>query len=134
MGYYAGYPSKKSIVEEVTKSWSPRPGYENRCIAKCWRGGIFSGTLWAVFEHRDWTGNQERWICAFAMDCKGNVRDLGWGYKPVEESMGPYQLSCPLGYLDLAQPMPVFSGYAPEWRDRVREHHAKRKLERQNAA
>lgn len=47
----------------------------------------------------------------------------GWGYKDMDESAGPYQLNCPLGYLDQASEP---TGYAIEWREKVREYHAKR--------
>lgn len=47
----------------------------------------------------------------------------GWGYKDMDESMGPCEVNCPLSYLKLASPP---TGYAIEWREKVREYHRKR--------
>ncbi len=51
----------------------------------------------------------------------GGSRDPGWGYKDLDETVGPTALDCPLSFLDRASE-PVH--YAIEWRQRVREHHA----------
>jgi hypothetical protein len=51
--------------------------------------------------------------------------DYGWGYKSMDESMGPAYYTCPLSYLDMV-PMPD-SPYAREWREKVREYHAKQR-------
>ena len=42
----------------------------------------------------------------------------GWGYKSMDESMGPCQYSCPLEFLDIT---PV---QCESWREQVRRHHA----------
>ena len=42
----------------------------------------------------------------------------GWGYKTLEEAMGPCYYSCPLEFLDMT---PV---QCQSWRDQVRRHHA----------
>jgi hypothetical protein len=47
----------------------------------------------------------------------------GWGYKAIDETMGPTEINCPISYLDKAGPA---TGYADEWRKRVREYHARR--------
>ncbi len=44
-----------------------------------------------------------------------------WGYKSMDESVHPYYYSCPLSYLERAPEQ------SPEWRERVRAHHAKRR-------
>jgi len=40
-----------------------------------------------------------------------------WGYKDMDESMGPCDTSCPVKYLDM---VPDPGGYATEWRAKVR--------------
>lgn len=55
---------------------------------------------------------------------KGGGRTEGWGYKDLDESMGPCEVNCPITYLDLASEP---EGYAIEWRQRVRAHHAAKK-------
>jgi hypothetical protein len=46
----------------------------------------------------------------------------GWGYKDLDETVGPTAIDCPLSYLDAPHREPV--GYAAEWRNRVRRFHA----------
>lgn len=46
-----------------------------------------------------------------------------WIYKPIDETMGPCEVDCPLELLDM---VPDPGGYATEWRAKVREHHARR--------
>jgi hypothetical protein len=51
-------------------------------------------------------------------------KDEGWGYKPLTENCGPCEVNCPLTFLARASEP---TGYAIEWREKVRAHHAKRK-------
>ncbi len=58
----------------------------------------------------------------------------GWGYKDMDESMGPYNYDCPLGILNAADPVEkLYSGWALEtatnWRAKVRAHWARPKVE-----
>jgi len=103
------------------------------CLAHCYRGGAFSGVLWAVWE-RTFIGNGqqakpvERWITC---DLLRHQRDYGWGYKDMDESMHPYQYSCPLKYLALV-PIETYGGNA-EWREGVRAYHARQREKRRQA-
>jgi hypothetical protein len=45
-----------------------------------------------------------------------------WGYKDMDESMGPTDASCPMSYLNM---VPDPGGYATAWRERVKAHHEK---------
>ena len=54
----------------------------------------------------------------------------GWGYKDMTESCGPCYYDCPLGFLDLVPNVP--EPYGAEWREKVRQHHAKRADKRRN--
>jgi hypothetical protein len=47
----------------------------------------------------------------------------GWGYKDMDETVGPCAVDCPLAYLDA--PHAERDGWAAQWRERVREYHAK---------
>lgn len=94
------------------------------CLAHCYRGGVFSGALWSVWERtfaKD--GNQieppQRWIVCDLL----RYLDGEWGYKDIEESMHPYFYSSPLKYLDLV-PIEQYGGHA-EWRDLVRQYHVR---------
>jgi hypothetical protein len=53
------------------------------------------------------------WIGLSLLENRG-----GWGYKDMDESMGPYDWSCPVAFLALA-PQPEGDS-AAEWRAKVR--------------
>jgi hypothetical protein len=53
----------------------------------------------------------------------GGRKGEGWGYKDLTEHSGPYVYNCPLHFLDKASPA---TGYAVEWREKVRQYHAQR--------
>jgi len=50
-------------------------------------------------------------------------KGYGWGYKDMDESMGPYQVGCPLSFFDM---VPDPGSYATEWRKQCRFAHARR--------
>jgi hypothetical protein len=52
-------------------------------------------------------------------------RDGGWGYKDMDETVGPYETRCPASILDLLSP--TDNQYALEWRQRCREYIARKK-------
>lgn len=62
----------------------------------------------------------ERWI---GCDLMRHQKDYGWGYKDLDEICGPYYYSCPLKYLDLV-PIETYGGN-DEWRENVRQYHAR---------
>jgi hypothetical protein len=68
------------------------------------------------------------------MHGNGRVKNdpCNWGYKDVSEDMGPYQLTCPVSYIELVEAWEKENGkecvgYAKEWRASVRERVAKGK-------
>ena len=71
--------------------------------------------LWTLYEQPD----GGRFISLDLIERSG----ADWGYKSIDESMGPVEVDCPLAIIDAAgEP----SGeYAPAWRERVRAFHAK---------
>jgi len=64
----------------------------------------------------------QHWI---GLDLMQSGRADGWGYKDMDESVGPNAVDCPLAYLDAPHAEPV--GFAGPWRDRVRAYHADRR-------
>lgn len=95
-----------SPEENATRRWEP--------LAHSLRGNV----LWAVVELTDKTDqSRKRFIACYLLR---SSRSDGWGYKEMEESMGPNYYSCPLKYLEMV----------PEanaaWREAVREHHHQR--------
>jgi len=122
-----------------SESWRTRNALREHLVAgngvttlkSCWVGN----NLWAVQEGTKTDGTVVRFICLYL--CRYHGKDLyGWGYKDVDESMGPTETSCPIGYIELVESHEREhgyepSGYAAEWRKRVRSRHAlkTRKLE-----
>lgn len=74
---------------------------------------------WYLIRERE-TGMH--WI---GLDLLQGVRGEGWGYKDLDESVGPCDCDVPESYLD-APHMPR-DGWAKEWRERARAFHAARK-------
>jgi len=90
---------------------------------------IHGSHLWSVIQFDYPTAPQfnTRYIALFLMH---SGRQDGWGYKDLEESMGPCEVDCPLRFLDLVPPPdPALHKYAAGWREKVRAFHAG-KLER----
>lgn len=52
-------------------------------------------------------------------------KDMGWGYKDMTEDSGPCYYDCPLSLLKMTDE--PTEGYAVEWRQKVRAHHAAKK-------
>lgn len=121
--------SRKDLIAERTESWERTTAegvlVASSCLASCFRGGVFAGVLWAVWERTFTKDGQQfqatqRWI---ACDMVRRQGDYGWGYKDMEESMFPYFFSCPLRYLGMV-PLEQYGGHA-EWRKAVRSYHAR---------
>jgi hypothetical protein len=129
--------TRKTLIAERTSNWTTE-GAEgmtvtSTCLAHRYRGGAFSGVLWAVWERTFTRDGQpvkpvERWITC---DLLRHQRDYGWGYKDLDESMHPYFYSCPLKYLEMV-PIDQYGGNA-EWRECVRVYHARQKEKRRQA-
>jgi hypothetical protein len=111
MGWTYGWNSKEEIVRHLLDeqgTWTP--------IAR----SIVGNHLWAVLElktPREGLANRFIFLALLACDRSDGV----WGYKDMEESMGPCEVDCPLKYLDM---VPDPGGYATEWREKVRAFHS----------
>jgi hypothetical protein len=128
--------SRRELIEQRTEDWErTNPDgvlAKTTCLAHCFRGGTFSGVLWTVWG-RSFTKDgaevqpNERWIgCDLLRSRKG----FGWGYKDLDEAMGPYVYSCPLKYLSLVA-IEKFGGNA-EWRAIVHRYHQRQAEKRRN--
>ncbi|MBR9802099.1 hypothetical protein GYB59_10570 [bacterium] len=120
--------NRKQLIAQRVEGWERDTGemlVKSTCLKHCYRGGVFSGVLWSVWERTfmkdgDEVQPSERWIQCDLLRC-----DQGsWGYKDMEESMHPYYYSCPLGYLNLV-PVDRYGGNT-EWREQVIDHHRRR--------
>ena len=89
---------------------------ESDCLAHCYRGGVFSGILWSVWERTSTRDGQQaeptqRWIVCDLMRFQ---RDYGWGYGHGGIH-APVFSGTSFKYLDLV-PIDKFGGHA-EWRE-----------------
>jgi len=123
MGWYFTLgASRKDIAAEVTKT-SERTRDDGVVVKHETLARYFSGNdLWHVLEI---THNGEPHIRAILLSKLHRGNGDGWGYKPVDESMGPCAVSCPLKFLEMVPKIP--NDYAAEWRPRVRAYWERRK-------
>lgn len=125
--------NRRSLIEERTRDWERQRDdgliITSKCLTHCYRGGVFSGVLWSVRERKFVKDGQssepeQRWISCDLLRCEAGE----WGYKDMEESIHPFFYSCPRGYLDLV-PIEKYGGHA-EWRELVRQYHARQREKR----
>ena len=153
MGWLFTYGQKRAaLIAERSKGqeWARSDGVlvKDAVLAHCYRGGVFKGTFYAVHERTvyvtDGPPDVERWIEVTLMQCH-NYQGYGmsWGYKDMEETMGPNEVSCPLGYLAMVPERTCAADcancaaghcsrkWARDWRTRVRAYHAEHKAKRE---
>lgn len=110
MGWlYTQDATRADIINELTHERVNDRGVF-RTLRKCFRGN----TMYALHESGP-PGNLKKWICVYLLQRNGK---FGWGYKDIEETMGPYYYDCPVSYLDEADPPTTET--ATKWRDEVR--------------
>ena len=91
------------------------------------KSAMVGSTYYAAVRNKDGLV----WAAVF-LTC-GRTRHDGtaWGFKDMDETMGPHEDKCPVSILDLLSP--TDSQWANEWRDRCRKNAAKA-AERRKAA
>jgi hypothetical protein len=125
MGWLISYSDTKSETiarrtrTEVSADGTRRWSYPKSCV----RGNC----LWKIAVIEDMKDGE--WVEVMRIIALDLLRsggpDMGWGYKDIDETMGPVETSCPISYLDMV-PCPD-SEYARKWRERVRERAAGKK-------
>lgn len=102
--------TRADTIEHLTKEQITETR-EFRTLRKCFRGN----TMYALHEVGPRGGPLKKFICVYLLQ---RSKGFGWGYKDIEESMGPNYYDCPVSYLDEAgEPSTQF---AKEWRAEVR--------------
>lgn len=86
------------------------------------RASVIGNHHWYIGRRRD-TG--VTWIGLDLL--QGGKHDglPSWGYKDMDESMGPCYYDCPLSFLEQVPLNPAYQ-YAAGWREKVRQFHADR--------
>jgi len=107
--------SKDELVRFLRSPERNGPHYE--VLASTVRGSRH----WYVARYT----KDDKVVTFIGLDLMESGGNEGWGYKDMDESVGPYYYDCPLRFLDMvAGSEPV--GYAEKWRESVREWHAKK--------
>lgn len=128
--FFEGWHTRKCLIDNLTRNRRYRRSAGSvarlTCLASCYRGGMFSGILWSVWQRtvEELGVSIEpvmRWI---RCDLLSYQAGWGWGVKSFGESDWPFYYSCPLGYLRM---VPVANA---GWRARVREYHRRLKAKR----
>lgn len=104
MGWLFGWNSRKELVDHLCQ------GNGVETLKRCFKGN----DMWTVQR----TPGGVVFACLYRMAGRAGSRD-GWGYKDVDETMGPSRTDFPVAWLDLLSP--IESPYAIEWRQRVRD-------------
>lgn len=111
MGWLFGWDTRKALVDRLCD------GNGVKTLKRCFKGN----NMWTVQQ----LPNGHVFACLYLIKgpAYGNKNDRhGWGYKDVDETMGPYSWDFPASWLDLLSP--CTSEYSIEWRKRVRERAA----------
>lgn len=114
--FMSEHKTKESLVAYLKSPSRMGPNYE--VLASTVRGNRH----WYVAQYQK-DDKPVRFIGLDLMESGGAGE--GWGYKDMDESVGPYYFDCPMSYLDMVRDWePV--GSAAKWRESVRAWHAKR--------
>ena len=109
--YSTNAHNRQDIVNQIISMYPPDKGWallENRATS-------YGRRLWLTIQPP--TG--EAFVALYLL----GAYDGYWGYKDVDESMGPVAVDCPLSVIDAAgSPM---NEHAKQWRERVREYHGR---------
>jgi hypothetical protein len=90
------------------------------------RSSIVRRVYYAAIEHVRPGSDREVWACVCLVRHTPKARDgFVFGYKDMEESMGPYSYDCPAAILDLLTPTDNENALA--WRAKCREAAALRR-------
>lgn len=115
MGWmYEHKPADKSITSFFDEKFSFDLERQSNRLLDC-----------AIEKADNETGGREVFAVICLLDYAPNDPDFNFGYKDVEESMGPAESECPERILELLTP--TSRDYARQWRARCREHIARRK-------
>jgi len=109
--------TRRDVIDELLREGTSDAGTFCRALRHCLRGNV----MYVLHESGPREGVR-RWVGVYLLD---REKDYGWGYKPMDESVGPLYYNCPVSYLDEADE-PV-NETAARWRAEVRRLAARRR-------
>lgn len=106
MGWLFGWDDRKSLIRHLTEGNG----------VKTLKKALIGNDMWCVHESQRDTGEIVRWACLYMLR-RGHANGPHWGYKDVDESMGPNHTNFPHSYLALlTEPI---NDYSRNWRGAV---------------
>lgn len=106
MGWFYQRMTKQALIDELLE-----PYKGEHFDVKTLEHHLCGNQLWVLKDMSDVKGNGRNVvICLYLLDVAGPNNT---GYKPMDESMGPFYYDCPVSWLDRA---PVLN---QKWRDEV---------------
>ena len=105
--------------------WESQRDVKNHCLSEL--------ENFEVIGHKSTSFGKNLWVaCKDRKDGKSFIvlfllskSDGEWGYKDIDESMGPYAKDCPISLLEKTSGLD--SEYSKKWRSQVIEYHEKLK-------
>ncbi len=114
MGWLSGWKDKTELVNHLKNSsyWSSDVEHV--------KASMVGNNLWHLLKVKE-TGEHIITLSKIEFFNKSE----GYGYKGISEDMGPCEINCPLGFLNYPSNP---TGFAVDWRERVREYHSSKNL------
>lgn len=84
------------------------------------KSAMVGSTYYAAVETKKVTGERQVWAAIFLTCGKTRHDHTDWGYKDMDETMGPNEAKCPASILALLTP--TDSQWANEWREKCRQN------------
>jgi hypothetical protein len=119
--YSSDCRSKNSLVDSLIRDANFRSS-DGEC--RTLKHRIVGNHLWMALEQTPAGKDTSRFVVLYLL----HQSDGCWGYKSMDEAMGPYYYDCPQSVIDACGP--TSNNYAQAWRDKViahRRHNADRK-------
>jgi hypothetical protein len=125
MGWYFTIGgSRKDVIAEIINgsTWTDsEKGQSCRVLRKSCAGNV----LWVLHERED-HGAVAKWIGCYLLERSNEGGGMiSWGYKPMDEDMGPCYYTCPKSYIAMAD-LPRTDN-SRIWRESVMEYWVDRK-------
>ena len=115
---------KDAYLQEQCKITSDDPAVSNVILKSA-----FVGSTWYAAMQVNRPGVESR-VVALVFLTSSKVVDqpfqgyVEFGYKDMDESVGPNEVQCPLSIMKLLTPLKDDDGYAKQWRESVLAYHA----------
>lgn len=103
--YYTDGASRRDIIEQIKREYNVK------------RAAFVGNTMHGLCLSQAYP--QEKYLVVFLL----KPHPTGWGYKPVDESMGPVSThcTCPPALIDEASPTSIYLGKTREWAQEYRD-------------